>query len=325
MVSYDDVQAAHERIAPWLRPTPLVQSDWLSRRTGSDVWLKLETLQPTHAFKIRGALNVIMKLTASGRASPQLVVPSAGNHGLAMAEAAARVAATLTVFTPRHAPEAKLSGIRRLGATLRAECADYDDAERRAREWALAHNAVFVSGYNNPDVIAGAGTIGLEILDDLPDADAIVVPLGGGGLLSGIATAVRGGGWKGHVVGVETAANPAMSTALASGRIVRIEPGPTLADGLSGNLEEDSVTFELLRRLAPDIVSVEEDDIRRSLGALLAEERLVAEGAGVVGVAALVAGRIGHSITGPVVIVLSGANIDLAIIADALDAHRRSS
>jgi threonine dehydratase len=325
MVSYDDVQAARPRIAPWLRPTPLVRSDWLSRRTGLDVWLKLETLQPTHAFKIRGALNVIAKLTGSGRASPHLVVPSAGNHGLAMADAAARVSAALTVFTPRQAPEAKLSGIRRLGATLRAECSDYDEAERRAKEWALAHDAIFVSGYAHHDVIAGAGTIGLEILDDLPDAGAIVVPLGGGGLLSGIATAVRGAGWKGRVVGVEAAANPAMSTALSSGRIVRIEPGPTLADGLSGNLEEDSVTFELLRRLAPDIVSVEEDDIHRSIGALLAEERLVAEGAGVVGVAALVTGRIDHSIPGPVVIVLSGANIDLAVIANALDAHRRNS
>ena len=212
------------------------------------MFLKLETLQPTFSYKIRGAFNAVLKLAEARGEAPPLVTASAGNHGRALAHAARIAGLRLTVYVPSTAPRAKIDAIRDSGAELRT-CADYDEAEVRAREHGADGRALFVSPYSHPDVIAGAGTIGLEILEDLPDVDSIVVPVGGGGLVSGIAIAAKAISDRVAIVGVEVEASQAFTKSLAAGRIVPIDVGPTLADGLAGNLDPDAITFDLVQRL----------------------------------------------------------------------------
>ena len=196
-----DVFEAKRRLAPYLQPTPLLPSSWLSSIADGNVSLKIESLNLTRSFKIRGALNAALKLMekyggeseGNTRVLPTLVTASAGNHGRALALAAERLGLACVVFTPRTAPETKQSAIRRHGAVLHADCEDYDIAEKRAREFADTEGGVYISPYNHPDVIAGAGTVGLEILDAMPDFDCLVVPVGGGGLASGVGLAVKAG------------------------------------------------------------------------------------------------------------------------------------
>jgi threonine dehydratase len=288
--------------------TPLRASPWLSSAAGADVFLKLETLQPTFSYKIRGALNAVLTLAETrGGDVPPLVTASAGNHGRALAHAAREAGLSLTVYAPEHAPRTKLEAIRALGATLRS-CHDYDEAERRAKEHGQSGSAMFISPYSHPDVIAGAGTVGLEILEERTDIDVIVVAIGGGGLISGIAIAADGLG-AGSVLGVEVEASSPFTRSLAAGRIVEIEVGPTLADGLSGNLDPDTVTFDIVRRLVPRIVVIPEPEIAAAMKGMVAEERLVAEGAAAAAVAAVLSGR--ASVAGKrVAVVLSGGNVD---------------
>ena len=288
--------------------TPLRPSPWLSSAASADVLLKLETLQPTFSYKIRGALNAVLTLAETmGGDVPPLVTASAGNHGRALAHAAREAGMPLTVYAPENAPRTKLEAIRALGATLRS-CRDYDEAERRAKEHGHSGSAMFISPYSHPDVIAGAGTVGLEILEERPDIDVIVVAIGGGGLISGIAIAADGLG-AGSVLGVEVEASSPFTRSLAAGRIVEIEVGPTLADGLSGNLDPDTVTFDIVRRLVPRIVVIPEPEIAAAMKGMVAEERLVAEGAAAAAVAAVLSGRAG--VAGRrVAVVLSGGNVD---------------
>ena len=273
------------------------------------MFLKLETLQPTFSYKIRGALNAVLRLAESSGDVRPLVTASAGNHGRALAHAAREAALPLTVYVPRNAPRIKLDAIRQAGAELRA-CRDYDDAEARAKEHGASGQALFISPYSHPDVIAGAGTVGLEIVEAPEEIDAIVVPIGGGGLISGIAIAASESPRHPSVIGVEVEASSPFTRSLAAGRIVEIEVGPTLADGLAGNLDPDTVTFDIVRRLVPVVVVVSELQLETAIGGIAREERLIAEGAGATGVAAVLAGKI----TGRgqrVAVVLSGGNIDL--------------
>jgi threonine dehydratase len=215
----------------------------------------------------------------------------------------------LTVYAPEHAPRTKLDAIRAAGADLRP-CRDYDEAERQAKGHAAAGDAVFVSPYTHPDVIAGAGTIALEILEDRPDVRSILVPVGGGGLISGMAIAAAAmPGTKADVMGVEVEASQPFARARAAGRIVPIDVGQTLADGLAGNLDPDTVTFHIVQELVPRLAVVSESHLREAMAGLLREERLVVEGAGAVGVAALLSRRIEPDGL-PLAVVISGANID---------------
>ena len=208
---------------------------------------------------------------------------------------------------PEGAPQVKLDAIRRTGAALRA-CPDYDDAERQAKGHATSGNASYISPYAHPDVIAGAGTVGLEILEEWPEVDDIVVPIGGGGLISGIAVAADESA-RTSVIGVEVEASAPFTHSLEAGRIVEIDVKPTLADGLAGNLDPDTPTFDIVRRLVRRIHLVTEPQLEDAIRGIAAEERLVAEAAGAAGVAALAAGM---DVRGRnVAVVLSGANIDL--------------
>jgi threonine dehydratase len=310
----NDVQAAAGRIHGRVLRTPLRYSPWLSKAAGGDVFLKLETLQPTHSYKIRGATNAVLRLVRSTVGSPPpIVTASAGNHGRAMAHAAAAAGMPLTVYVPENAPRTKIDAIRELGAELRP-CIDYDDAERRAKEHAARGTGVFISPYAHPDVIAGAGTVALEILEDRDDVQTIVAPIGGGGLISGMAIALAS---RAELAGVEVEASTPFTTSLKAGRITRIDVGETLADGLSGNLDPDSPTFEIVRTGVKRIAVVSESDLRAAIRRVAEHERLIIEGAAAAAVAAVATGRL--DVRGRrTAIVLSGANIGLATLGDCL-------
>ena len=279
------------------------------------MFLKLETLQPTYSYKIRGATNAVLELAGSrGSGVPAIVTASAGNHGRAMAHAAAAAGMRLTVYVPENAPKTKLDAIRELGAELRA-CADYDEAERRAKEHGARGAAVYISPYAHPDVIAGAGTVALEIMEDLDDVQAIVVPIGGGGLISGTAIAANG---RTEVAGVEVEASTPFTTSLRAGRITGIDVGRTLADGLSGNLDPDTPTFDIVRAHVKRIAVVSERDLRAAIQGVAEHERLIIEGAAAAAVAAVATRKL--DVRGrQTAIVLSGANIGFRELAETMN------
>jgi threonine dehydratase len=305
-----DVLRARRRIAPYARRTPLASSTWLSDISGGDVALKLESLQHSHSFKFRGAFNAVLaRLEQPGSASLRLVTASAGNHGRALAEAAEKFGLPVVVFTPADAPETKLTAIRRHGADLRAVGADYDAAERMAKAHAAESGAVYISPYSDPDVIAGAATVALEIFEDAPDTAALVVPVGGGGLISGVALTAKAINSGCEVVGVEVEASHPFQTSIRAGRLVEIVPGATLADGLGGNPDPDTITFDFIQRFVDRIVTVSEDDLSAAVAGLVESDHLVTEGAGAAATAAVAARRV--DVTGrKAVVIVSGANID---------------
>jgi threonine dehydratase len=310
LLSLIEILTARRRIAADIRRTPLVRSEWLSTRAGVDVHLKLESLQITGSFKARGAFNAARALSErSGGTRPQLVTASAGNHGRALALAAEALGLPLIVYAPRTAPRAKLDPIRRHGADLRTDAPDYDEAERRAKALAARGDAVFVSPYSDLDVMAGAGSVAVEIFEEQPDVGAIVVPLGGGGLLSGVAVAARAISPAAQAIGVELEASHPFRDSLAAGRLVEVQVGPTIADGLAGNADPDTITFDYIQRLVCGVVMVAEKEVRAAMRGLVEREHLIAEGAGAVGVAAVQSGRVapdGRSIA----IIITGGNID---------------
>lgn len=306
-VSLPDIQAAAERIRGKVLRTPLRYSPALSAAAHADVFLKIETLQPTFSYKIRGATNAVAALMERTSAPVlPLVTASAGNHGRALAYAAAEAHLPLTVYIAENAPRTKVEAIRALGAELRP-CADYDEAEVRAKAHGARGEALFISPYAHPDVIAGAGTVALEILEEEPRIDTIVAAIGGGGLVSGIGIAAKG---RAQVAGAEVEASTPFTQSLAAGRIVPINVGGTIADGLSGNLDPDSPTFELVRDLVHEVVVVPEKEVIDAIRFVAAEERLIVEGAAAVAIAA-VRGRRFTSLGTRAAVVLSGANIDL--------------
>lgn len=316
-----DVLEARRRIVPLTRRTPLIHSPWLSGHAGVNVRLKLESLQVTHSFKARGAVNAAVAWLERGGGTDQpLVTASAGNHGSALAYAAARLGLRLVVFTPADAPRAKLEHILRHGADLRPVATSYEDAETRAKAYAAEHGVTYISPYSHPDIIAGAATITLEVVDEWPSVDAIIVAVGGGGLAAGVALAAKDvSGGAVQVVGAEAEASPAFRTSLAAGHITVVDVKPTIADGLAGNMDPDTITFDLVRRHVDRVVSVPERAIRQAVRALAWHDHLIAEGAGAAGVGALLDGLRPAGMN--VAVVISGANIDGARLADILNEH----
>lgn len=306
-----DVYEARRRLGTRLPRTPLLPSSWLSSIADGNVFLKIESLNLTNSFKIRGALNAALRLSEGiDSDTPTIVAASAGNHGRSLALAAEELGMACVIFTPATAPEAKQNAIRRHGAVLHSECEDYDAAEKQAKEFADAEGGVYISPYNHPDVIAGAGTIGLEIVETMPSFDVLVVPLGGGGLASGVGLTIKAAAPQVTIVGVEVEASSPFTVSLEAGRITEITPRPSLADGLVGNLEAGSITFALVKQVVDYVVTVSEDDLGRAMKGLATEERLIVEGAGAAAVAAIIAGK--ASAPGQrVVAIVTGGNVDL--------------
>jgi len=313
-----DVLRARRRIGPYVRRTPLIRSSWLSDLAGGEVFVKAESLQRSSSFKFRGAFNaVIARLERPGGAPAQLVTASAGNHGRALAAAAKTFNLPLVVFTPADAPTTKLEAIRRDGADLRPDGADYDEAERMAKAFAKGTGAEFISPYSDADVIAGAATVALEMFEDDPALDTLVVPIGGGGLISGAAAVSRAINRAGEVVGVEVEASNAFQQSLRAGRLITITPGDTLADGLGGNPDPETITFASIQQLVDRIVTVSEADLAAAIAGLVDAEHLIAEGAGAAATAAVVGKRI--DVRGRRVgAIVSGANIDRGRLTNLL-------
>jgi threonine dehydratase len=309
-----DVLAAARRLRGVARETPLVHAPALSRAAGVPVHLKLETHQETGSFKVRGAYNAVAAL-APARRGRGVVAASAGNHGLGVAFAAARLGVAATVFLPAGAPEVKKRRISALGATLREVAGGYDEAEREAREAALESGAPFVHPFSDPAVVAGQGTVGVEIARALPEVATLVVPVGGGGLAGGVGIVARALGSGVRVVGVQTEATSAMHASLAAGALRSPPPGPTICEGLSGDV--DARSLALARRVVDEVVLVEEEAVRRAIRTLYHDEGIVAEGSAAVAAAALLEGRVDPA-AGPVVAVLTGSNLDARRLAAIL-------
>lgn len=311
-----DIERAAARLRPYVVRTPLVRSAWLSDVARADVQVKLEIVQITGSFKIRGALNALLQLKEGRPEVTRVITASAGNHGQAVALAASMLGLSARIFVPAIAPAAKRDAMRRLGAEM-VETPSYDDAERQAREAGVDAGAAFVSAYSHRDVIAGAGTIAREMFEDAPDLDLVIVPLGGGGLLSGTAIVARAQNRHVEVIGAEAEASPVFTAGLASGEVVTVEVGHTLADGLAGNMEPDSQTFGLVRDLADRVMLVAESSIELAMRDLIRRERLIVEGAGATGVGALL--QSGQTFAGRKIgVLLSGRNVDADVIKRVL-------
>lgn len=306
-----DVYAARRRLQSRLTPTPLRHSPWLSESTGASVFLKLEALNLTGSFKIRGAFNAVLALTEN-LSEPRLVVAaSAGNHGQAIALATQQCGFRCAVFTPADAPEAKKAGIRRYGAQLFHDNNGYDEAEQRAKALAAREGGVYVSPYAHEHVIGGAGTIGLEIVEDQSNCDSIVVPLGGGGLASGIGLGVKTVSPDIELIAVEVEASTPFTKSLEAGHIVEITPRASLADGLTGNLEPGAITFPLVKRLVDRVVTVSEEALAKTMRGFAEHEHLIIEGSAAAAAAALLDRKI--DLRGKrVAVVVTGGNVDLA-------------
>ncbi len=309
-----DIYVARRRIAGAVRRTPLERSDWLSELAGCDVHLKLECWQRTRSFKVRGAFNAVAALSGAER-ERGLVAASAGNHGQGIALAARESGARATVFVPDSAPAMKKARIRALGAELIEVRGSYDEAETAAVAHAREVGAVFVHPFADPVVAAGQGTLGLEIVEELPRVREVVVPVGGGGLIAGIGTALRAAGSAGtRVIGVQSERTRAMHDAFEAGAPVGTEVGPTLADGLAGGVEPDSYAWA--RAVTDEVALVREDSIADAIRELYRREGIVVEGAGAVPVALVREGR--WRAAGPTVLVITGGNIDAGRLADIL-------
>jgi threonine dehydratase len=310
-VQLEDVRDAAERIRPYVVRTPLERSTALSEQCRHEVWLKLECFQGTGSFKLRGALNALLLLGESDREKGVLTV-SAGNHGLGVARAAALLDIKATVLVPETASAAKVEALRHSGAELLLRGTNYDEAEAAGRQMARERGVAFVSAYNDAAVVAGGGTVALEVLEDLPSTAAFVVPAGGGGLISGIGVAAHGIDPSLVVYGVQAAASPAIHAAHAAGRHVEVLVNDTLADGLAGNIEPDSITIDLLRQHVRSVALVDEADIAAAMRSLLEAEHVLVEGSAAVGVAAIQHGLL--QLDGPAVVVLTGRNVSASVL-----------
>ena len=274
------------------------------------MWLKLENEQLTGSFKLRGAYNAIASLSEEER-SRGIVTASAGNHGRGVAFTARRFGIPATIFAPRTAPRVKVNGMRECGATLDLDSAHYDEAHARAIAFAAEHDMTYVDPCVGAPLVAGQGTVGLEILDRLPETRSVIVPVGGAGLLGGIGAYIRETAPHVRIIGAQSVTTNAMALSLEAGRVIDIPVVETLADGLAGGI--DAHALDVGRHALDAMVTVSESDIERAIATLAGDENVVAEGAGAVGVAALLAGAVGD-VRGPVVAVISGGNIDREVL-----------
>ncbi len=317
--SADDVRRAAEAGAGVIRETPLLSSRTLTERTGITVALKAENLQRTGSFKIRGALAKIASLGDACEVG--VVCASAGNHAQAVAYAARERGVSCDVFMPESAPIAKAEATLALGARVRLVGESVDESLAAAREYAHAGGHAFVHPFDDPEVVAGQGTLGLELLAQVSDLARVVVPIGGGGLISGVAIAVKSQRPEVEVIGVQAAACAPFPASLQAGEPIAVASALTIADGIAVK-RPGGLTLELIRRWVDEVVVVSEEEVAEAMVFLLERAKLVVEGAGAVGVAALLAGRAGRTGgEGTTAVILSGGNVDPGLLGDIVRRH----
>jgi len=314
-----DLYLAQARIAPLVRKIPLVSSPALAKLSGSEITLKLENLQETGSFKPRGAANKILSLNPEVR-ERGIITVSSGNHGRAVAYVAHRLGLRALVFLADNVPANKLNAIQKLGAEVIVQGKTYEEASEEAYRLMAKEGLEMIHPYNDPAVIAGQGTIGLELLDEFPALDTVIVPLSGGGLLGGIAFALKSADPGIHVVGVSMERGPAMVESLRAGRVVEIVEEPTLADALAGNIHPCDYTFPLVQKTIDETVLVSEEEIASAMNFALEEHHLVVEGGGAVALAALISGKVKH-LGKHVAVVVSGGNVDMSVLLKVAREH----
>jgi len=316
MVTLDDVRAARQRIQDQIYLSPCTRSETLSRLSGCTAFLKLENLQMTGAYKERGALNKLLTLTDEERRRG-LIAASAGNHAQAVAYHAGRLGVSATILMPEGTPLIKVANTRSYGARVLLHGSSYEEAYAEARRLEQVDGLTFIHPFDDPAVIAGQGTMGLELLEQLPDLDAVVVPVGGGGLVGGIGIAMKALRPSVRVIGVETEVLPCMLASMEAGRVVTLESASTMADGVAVKRAGD-LTFALAQKVVDEIVTVSEEEIASAILYLLEREKTVVEGAGAVGVAALLQRKL--RLDGKrVAVIVSGGNIDVNVIARVIE------
>ncbi|HLN87101.1 MAG TPA: threonine ammonia-lyase [Candidatus Limnocylindrales bacterium] len=316
MISFIDVEEARERIKEQIYLSPLPYSETLSRMTGSRVFCKLENLQITGSFKERGALNRLLTLSAE-EARRGVIAASAGNHGMALAFHSQRLNIAATIVMPVFAPLIKVSRVRQYGARGLLHGNDYDTALGEAQRLSNDKGLTFISAFNDPWIVAGQGTIGLELYEQNPDLDAVIVPVGGGGLIAGIALVLKALNPKIRIIGVQSEALPSMRAALAKGEPMSLPPALTIADGIAVRRVGET-PFALVKEFVDEIVTVNEGEIANAVLLLLEIEKTVAEGAAAVPLAALVNKKV--SLSGKNIgLIISGGNIDMNLIARIIE------
>ena len=319
-VHLKDVFEARQRIQSSILRTPLIHSTFLSNHIGVPVYLKLENLQITGSFKFRGALNKIISLTDEEKARG-LITVSSGNHGKAVAWAAHHLGIPATVCLSDKTPKNKIEGIRRFGVNTVIEGGSYDEAEEVALNRAKEHQLVFIDSFDDPLVIAGQGTIGLELFEELSDFENIFIPLSGGGLASGVSLFTKTSNPAVKIFGVQMERAPVMYTSLKAGRPLHLPEEATLADGLKGGIGMDNrFTFNYCKRYLDEILLVSEEEIARAMAILFRDHHLVIEGSGAVGVAALLSGRIKPA--GKTVVILSGSNVEIPVLLEIMARYK---
>ena len=311
LIPIDQIRAARERVAGVVKTTPLDLSTTFSGLCGREIYLKLENLQKTGSFKVRGALNKILLLDATARGRG-VITASAGNHAQGVAYAAQRAGIAATVVMPETAAFSKVEATIGYGASVILAGRDYAEAAARATVLASEQRTTFIPAFDDRDVIAGQGTLGLELLEQLPHVDTVVVPVGGGGLLAGIVSAVRGAGSAAQVVGVQAAGASSLRPSLAAGRRIELSHVDTIADGLATRAI-GAQPFAVIRDAVDECVEVSDAEIAEAVVLLLERAKSVVEGAGAVGLAACLAGRV-TSAGQKVAVVISGGNIDTNLL-----------
>jgi threonine dehydratase len=312
-VTLAEIEAARERVAEFVRLTPTITSQALTDRVGVPVTLKLENLQRTGSFKVRGANNMLASLAERPAG---VIAASAGNHAQGVALAAAQRGIPATVVMPLSAPAAKQAACRGYGATIELVEGSLATAQLRARELAEERRLLYIPPYDAPEVVAGQGTLGLELIEQVPDLETVIVPAGGGGLLSGVAVAVKALRPEARVIGVQTSAMNGIVSSLSARTPMAVLPRHTIADGVAVAGPSD-LTFALIRDYVDEVVEVSEASIASAIVLLLERVRVVAEGAGALGVAALLSGAVRPS--GQTVVVISGGNIDVNVLDRLVD------
>lgn len=310
-VSLKDIKAAQKVLKPIIKNTCLLECKVLSKITGGNVYLKTENLQLTGSFKIRGAFNKISKLTDAEKAAG-VIASSAGNHAQGVALSATKLGIKSTIVMPEAAPLSKVIATKNFGAEVVLHGAIYDEAYAKACEIQKMTKATFLHPFDDKDVIAGQGTIGLEILEQLEDVDMVLVPIGGGGLLSGIATAIKAIKPSVKIIGVEAANAPSMKSAIEKNEVYTVDTKATIADGIAVRRAGD-LTFEIIKKNVDEFVTVTEEEIAQAILLLLEKDKIVAEGAGAVSVAALLNSNLDFKGKN-IVSVISGGNLDINLM-----------
>jgi threonine dehydratase len=316
MLSLSAIQDARERIADAVRLTPMEYSYTFSERTGAAVHLKLENFQRTGAFKLRGALNRITTLSAAEQ-DAGVVTASAGNHAQGVALAATRAGVDATIVMPEHAPISKVKATRRYGGRVVLDGVDYEEAQARAHEIEQEEGRTYVHAFDDEMVMAGQGTIGLEILDQQPDVEIVIVPIGGGGLISGIATAIKAQQPDVRVIGVQAEGASSVIDSLAAGEIRSRDSVDTVADGIATRSVGEK-TFEIIQERVDEVVTVSDEEIALALTLLLERSKTLVEGAGAVALSALLEGRFEYNEDEVIVPALCGGNIDMNVLTTVI-------